>query len=223
MFNETESTKQDDVKDVAQDEPSIELEIYCQSEDNNTINHHTDEDPQQERRERRPPDRYGEWVNIAQEEDPVTVKEALSSQYAAKWRKTTEFELKSLEKNQVYELFELPPRRKVIGSKWVFKRKHDADGNLERYKARLVAQGNNQKYGIDYDETFCTVVRFESVQTLLALAAKYKLQLHQFDVATTFLNGELKEEIYMKKPEEFEVKGKEHLVGKLKRRIFGLK
>ena len=71
MFNETGSTKQDDVKDVAQDEPSIELEMYCQSEDNNTINHHTDEDPQQERRERRPPDRYGEWVYIAQEEDPV--------------------------------------------------------------------------------------------------------------------------------------------------------
>ena len=71
------------------------------------------------------------------------MKEALSSQYAAKWRKTIETELKSLDKNQVYELFELPPRRKVIGSKWVFKRKHDADGNLEKYKARLVAQGNN--------------------------------------------------------------------------------
>ena len=67
------------------------------------------------------------------------------------------------------------------------------------------------------------MVRFESVQTLIALAAKHKFQLHQLDVATAFLNGELKEEIYMKQPEQFKVKGKEHLVGKLKRRIFGLK
>ena len=79
------------------------------------------------------------------------------------------------------------------------------------------------KYGIDYDETFCPVLRFESVQTLIALAAEYKLQLHQLDVATAFLNGELKEEIYMKQPEQFEVKGKEHLVCKLKRSIYGLK
>ena len=72
----------------------------CQSEDDNTINHHADEEPQQERRERGPP-RYGEQVYIAQEEDPVTVKEALSSQDTAKWRKAMETELQSLHKNQV--------------------------------------------------------------------------------------------------------------------------
>ena len=69
--------------------------------------------------------------------------------------------------------------------------------NVERYKARLVAQGYNQKYGIYYDETFCPVVRFESVRTLIALAAKHKFQLNQLDVATAFLNSELKEEIYI--------------------------
>ena len=89
-----------------------------------------------------------------------------------------------------------------------FKRKHEDDGNVERYKARLVAQDYNHKCGIDYDETFCPVVRFESVQTLLAVAAKHKLQFHQLDVATAFLNGELKGETYMKQPEQFEVKGK---------------
>ena len=81
----------------------------CQSEDDDTINHHADEEPQQERRERCPLDRYGEWVYIAQEEDPVSVKEALSSQDAAKWRKAMETELQSLHKNQVWELSELPP------------------------------------------------------------------------------------------------------------------
>ena len=72
--------------------------------------------------ERRPPGRYGEWVYIAQEEDLVTVREALSSQDAAKWRKAMETELQSLHKNQVWELSELPPGRKDIGSKRVFKR-----------------------------------------------------------------------------------------------------
>ena len=83
---------------VAEDEPSTELEMDCQNEDDNTINHHADEGPQQERRERLPPDRYGEWVYIAQEEDPVTVKKALSSQDAANWREAMETELQSLQK-----------------------------------------------------------------------------------------------------------------------------
>ena len=131
-----------------------------------------------------------------------------------------EAELESLHKNQVWELSEVPPGRKAVGSKWVLKRKRDADGNVERYK---VAQGYNQKYGIDYDETFCLVVRFESVRTLIALAARQKLQLHHLDVATAFLNGELEEEIFMKQPQQFEEKGKESLVCKLKRSIYGLK
>ena len=158
--------------------------------------------------ERRPPGRYGEWAYIAQEEDLVTVREALSSQDAAKWRKAMETELQSLHKNQVWELSELPPGRKAIGSKWVFKTKHDANGNVERCKARWVAQGYNQKYGNDYHETFCPVVRFESVRALVALAAKHKLELNKLDVATSFLNDGLKEEIYMKQPEQFELKGK---------------
>ena len=159
----------------------------CQGEDDNTVNHHADEEPQQERQERCPPDRYSKWVYIAQEEDPVTVKEALSSQDVAKWRMAVETELQSLHKNQLRELSELPPGKKAIGSI-----------NGKRYKAKLVAEKYNQKYGTDYDETFCPLVTFESVLTLIELAAKHKLQFHQLDVATAFLNGELKEEIYMK-------------------------
>ena len=87
----------------------------------------------------------------------------------------------------------------------------------------MVAQGYNQKYRTDYDEIFCPVPRFESFRSLIALAAKHKLQLHQLDDAIVLLNGELKEEIYMKQPQQFEVKGKEHLVCKLKRSIYGLK
>ena len=80
-----------------------------------------------------------------------------------------------------------------------------------------------QKPGVDYDETFCPVIRFESVRTVIALTAKHDLKLHQLDITTAFLNGELNEDIYMKQPEEFEVKGKEHLVCKLNRSLYGLK
>ena len=105
----------------------------------------------------------------------------------------------------------------------MFKEKIGADGTTERYKARLVAQGFSQKRGLDYDETFSPVVRTESVRSMLALAAKDNLLLHQMDVTTAFLNGTLEEEVYMKQPEGFATKGKEHLVCKLKKSIYGLK
>ena len=101
-----------------------------------------------------------------------------------------------LEQNEVWNLVKLPEGRKSVGCKWVFKKKHDADGTVERFKARLVAQGYNQKFGVDFDETFSPVVRFESVRTMIALAAEHDLKLHQIDVTAAFLNGELKESIY---------------------------
>ena len=117
----------------------------------------------------------------------------------------------------------MPKGRKTIGSKWVYKVKTGADGSVERYKARLVAQGYTQKYGTDYDETFCPVVRLESLRVLIALSVQFGLQLHQVDVTTAFLNGELEEEMYMKQPKGFIRKGEENLVCKLKKSIYGLK
>ena len=122
-------------------------------------------------------------------------------------------EIESLRKNDVWELADLPKGRKAVGSKWVLKIKTDAEGSMERFKARLVAQGFSQKPGIDYDETFSPVARFESVRTVIALAVQTDLKL----------NGDLKDEVYMKQPEGFVVKGQEHLVYKLKRGIYGLK
>ena len=132
-------------------------------------------------------------------------------------------EIDSLKGNDVWHLVKLPEGRKAVGSKWVFKTKHDAEGNIERYKARLVAQGYNQKYGIDYDESFCPVVRFESIRTVIALADIHNLKLQQLDITAAFLNGWLKEDIYMKQPKGFEIGGKENLVCKFKRSIYGLK
>ena len=97
--------------------------------------------------------------------------------------------------------------------------KTGADGLAERHKARLLAQGFSQKFGSDYDETFCPVVRFESVRTVIALAVQNGLKLRQMDATTAFLNGEL----YMRQPEGFVDKDRQHLVCKLKRSIYGLK
>ena len=98
--------------------------------------------------------------------------------------------MKSLQSNDVWELVPLPTGKKTVGSKWVFKVKSGA----ERHKARLVAQGFTQRYGSDYDETFCPVVRQESLCVLITLSVQYSLKLRQVDVTTAFLNGNLEEE-----------------------------
>ena len=146
------------------DEPSV-MEIEC-GQDADIIDTSEEEELQRRQRERHPSNCYGEWTYIANAEDPVTAKMGLSSADAEKWKKAMESELDSLHRNQ------LPQGRKAVESKWVFKRKYDVDGNIERYKARLVAQGYNQRYGSDHDKTFHPVVRFESVHALIALAAK---------------------------------------------------
>ena len=175
-------------------------------------------------RERRKPDYYGVRVTVADTSgDPTSLKEALASSDKTKWVNAMEKEMESLHVNEVWDLVELPKDKKTVGSKWVFKTKRSANGTVERHKARLVAQGYSQRYGQDYDETFSPVVRFESLRTVIALAVQNSLKLCQMDVTTAFLNGELKEEVYMKQPEGYAIKGKENLVCKLKKSIYGLK
>ena len=176
-------------------------------------------------RERRQPDFYGVEANTVGElkNEPANIEEALQSPKRDKWMNAMEQEMKSLEENEVWELVKLPKDRKTVGCKWVYKLKSGPDGSIERYKARLVAQGFSQRYGTDYDETFCPVVRLESLRTIIALAVQHGLKLHQVDVGTAFLNGKLEEDVYMRQPEGFVTKGQEHLVCKLKKSIYGLK
>ena len=110
-----------------------------------------------------------------------------------------------------------------IECKWVFRAKHGKDGKVERYKACLVAKGYAQKYGVDYNETFSPVVRFSSIRALLAFAVQNDMLVHQMDVVTAFLNGHLKEDIYMEQPPGYVQPGTENLVCKLKRSLYGLK
>ena len=120
-------------------------------------------------------------------------------------------------------MVDLPKGRKAIGNKWVLKIKRNADGNIERYKARLVAKGYTQQEGIDYEETFSPVVRFTSIRLILAIVANMDLELHQMDVKTAFLNGELDEEIYMEQPVGFIKENEHEKVCRLLKSIYGLK
>ena len=180
--------------------------------------------PRRSTRERRPVDYLGfPQAHLTIHSEPTTFEEATDCPEKAKWKEAMGKEMKSLEDNEVWELTALPPDKKAIGCKWVYKVKTNSDGSIERYKARLVARGFDQKYGLDYDETFCPVVRLESLRSLIALSTQRGLELHHVDVHTAFLNGTLEEEVFMKQPTGYVKKGKEHLVCKLRKSIYGLK
>ncbi|CAI7755522.1 unnamed protein product [Closterium sp. NIES-54] len=134
-------------------------------------------------------------------EESATLKEALESSDAEEWKKAMESELKSIEENGTWELVELPEGRKAITSKWLFKIKSDANGNIERYKSRLVAKGYQQKEKVDSKELFAPVVKPTTLRTLLAGAAIKEWVVKQMHVTTAFLNGILEEEIFMAQPE----------------------
>ena len=176
-------------------------------------------------RQRRPPDRYGEWVTIVDENhaEPKNFGDALADRNVDKWKRAMQEEIDSLNEYDVWELTKLPEGRKAVGCKWVYKIKRNSNGDAERFKARLVAQGYAQKYGEDYDETFSPVVRFESIRSVIALSVQRKLQLHQMDITAAFLNGELNEDVYMKQPQGFEDNNRKDYVYKLKKSLYGLK
>jgi hypothetical protein len=112
-------------------------------------------------------------------------------------------EMKLMSTNDVWDLEEIPNGAKIVGCKWVYKTKCDSKGNVERYKARFVAKGFTQREGIDYNETFSPVSCKNSFRIIMALVAHFDLELHQMDVKTTFLNGDLYESVYMAQPKDF--------------------
>ena len=191
------------------------------------------QEPRYPRRERRP---LGEWwmnhilpqheverANVASSDDPLNMCEAMQSEGASKWELAMQEEYNSLMANGTWELAPLPKDCKSVGCKWVFLTKKDASGHVVRYKARLVAKGYSQVAGVDFLETFAPVAKFTTIRCILALGAALDLEIHQMDVKTAFLNGELEEDIYMDQPHGFGQEGSDHLVCKLKKSLYGLK
>ena len=176
-------------------------------------------------REKSSPDRYGDWeyASIANVHEPRNIREAFEGIHAKEWKSATDDEYNSLMENQTWELVDLPRGKNLIGSKWVFKVKHGSDGEVDRFKARLVAQGYTQEPGIDYKEVFAPVARYNSIRSILAIANQLDLEVHQMDVKSAFLNGNLAEEIYMKQPNGYIDKNNPHMVCKLQKSLYGLK
>ncbi|GBM72775.1 Retrovirus-related Pol polyprotein from transposon TNT 1-94, partial [Araneus ventricosus] len=150
------------------------------------------------------PARYGNCVLLAEHAEPDTYKEFIASKESSEWLAAMKEEMDSLEANNTWKLVNLPHDRKAIGSRWVYKIKKNADGTVQLFKARLVAKGYSQKVGVDFNETFSPVVRWDTIRTVLSVAAYKKLKLVQFDVKTAFLYGDLQEDIYMHQPQGFE-------------------
>ena len=131
--------------------------------------------------------------------------------------------MNSMYMNDVWDLVKLPHGYKPVECKWVFKAKRDFSRQIERYKVRLVVKGYSQREGIDFKETFSPVSTKDSFRVIMAIVAHFDLELHQMDVKTTFLNGDLDEDVYMEQPTGFVEVGKEDLVCNLNKSIYGLK
>eukprot|EP00253_Pinus_taeda_P016267 PITA_16267 len=129
-------------------------------------------------------------------------------------------EYDALIKNGTWKLVDPPLGTKPIGCKWVYKKKYKVEGSLEKNKARLVAKGFSRKEGVDYEETFAPTAKWATMRTLFALAAQNGWKVHQMDVKIAFLNGDLKENVFMSHPEGFVVKGHEHKVCKPLKSLF---
>ena len=152
--------------------------------------------------------------------EPTSIKEVCKDE---NWVNAMNEELDQIEKNQTWEIVPRPQNKNVIGTKWVFKNKVNENGQVIKNKARLVCKGYAQVEGVDFEETFAPVARLEAIMMLLAFASYKKLKVYRMDVKSTFLNGNLEEEIYIEKPEGFQLTDKGYYVCKLKKALYGLK
>ena len=235
IFNETSKgveTEQEENRFIEvmflEEEPELENSNQDRTQDEDETEHSEVETsasgqlPQQRsNREVRRPDYYGVQLYTTTEvqKEQESVEEVLFSAEKEKWKAAMLKEMNLIYCNDVWDLVELPKDCKTISSKWVFKRKTNADGSIDRYKARLVDQGFSQQSGHDYNETFSPVIRFQSLRTSIAVTVQKGLELHQLDITAAFLNGELKEDVFMRQPKGFVKDGKEHLVCKLKQSV----
>lgn len=202
------------------DEPTAETEVEPDVPDPPPLRRST--------RERRAPTSWwrGTALLTASDDVPSSYSDAVSRPDSKAWTKAMNSEYESLMEHDTWELVPRPADSNVISSKWVFVQKYEAGDNDEptvRYKARVVARGFLQIEGVDFSETYAPVVKFTSIRMILSIVAVQDYHLHQMDVKTAFLNGDLEETVYMEQPDGFIKPGNEDLVCLLKKAIYGLR
>ncbi|KAK8942810.1 hypothetical protein KSP39_PZI009563 [Platanthera zijinensis] len=152
--------------------------------------------------------------------EPQSIQDAEQDPH---WIIAMQEELHQFERNKVWELVPKPKDHSIVGTKWVFRNKLDDQGIIVRNKASLVAQGYSQEKGINYDQTFSPVARLEDIRIFLAYAAHKGFKVYQMDVKSAFLNGEIKEEVYVRQPPGFVSPTHPDYVFKLHKALYGLK
>ena len=227
--NSVEDAVDENVEDDT-NENHVSYSNSDQREDPNesgSVESEVQEEPQLRRSitERRPSTRYGpdEYITLTDEGGPQSYEEAMTDCHKSETAKAMHEEMQSLHENYTYDLVELPKGRRALKNKWVYRLKTEENNSKPRYKARLVVKRSSQRKGIDFEEIFSLVVKVSSIRVVLGLATSLDLEMEQLDVKTAFLHGDLEEELYMEQPEGFEVVGKENLVCRLKKGLYGFK
>ncbi|GMI66347.1 hypothetical protein HRI_000304000 [Hibiscus trionum] len=152
--------------------------------------------------------------------DPTVFEDAVKD---SKWRKAMDDEIVSIEKNNTWELTDLPEGQKTIGVKWVYKTKLKENGEIDKYKARLVAKGYKQEFDVDYKEVFTHVARHDTIRLVISLAAQNSWPIFQLDVKSAFLHGDLKEQVFVDQLPGYVKLENENKVYRLKKALYGLK
>jgi hypothetical protein len=180
-----------------------------------------------ERTDRVKPGKYTALTKSAPKDShsstPLTYKDAVEGPDSDLWKIAIDSEVNSILEKNVWELVDRPYHRKPIRGKWKFKVKYNPDGTVDKYKARLVAQGFNQEFGIDYEDTYSPVASLSTFRLLYSIAVKKGWHVEHMDVKTAYLNGHLEEDIYMEIPEGFAGFGSRNRVCKLVHSLYGLK
>jgi hypothetical protein len=211
VFREMKDVVKQEVLPSKEEPEKIEFDLKDDESDSTEEHESKEEDPhtpvlRRSDRERRLPERYSpsnfhsNFALSITDDDPRTVREAVDSEDGNLWKGAMEEEMASLDKNEAWDIVEFLTGRNPIGSKWVFKKKLNAEGKVEKYIARLVAKGYSQVEGIDFGEIFSPVSKLTSIRFMLSVASVFDFEMEHMDVKTTFLHGDLEEEIFMKQP-----------------------
>jgi histone deacetylase 1/2 len=159
-------------------------------------------------------------LNLTVVTEPYTLNQALKDLH---WTRAMDQEIAALHHNHTWDLVAKPSDVNIIGCKWVYKLKHKPDESIDRYKDRLVAKGYHQTLGLDYFETFSPIVKVATIHIILTIALSSKWKVRQLDVYNVFLNGELKEQVYMSQPLGYVDTKFPTKVCRLRKALYGLK